>query len=202
MIPKNMKWTKWSPYKPCNVLSLSSLLNCHKGETAWVFGKGPSFDSYDDSKVGSLRLCINHTVLFVRNPMYFFAGDSGIVKEISVPLGCKAVLEPAKAVLARLKGCRDIVVFNKGQDERRLLFYSAEEIASFGKLFGKYGTVHMCLHFCKLIGASFVELIGIDGGSGYTKKVKGYNQDYTLSRDYCVEMLELLGLQYHFAEVL
>jgi hypothetical protein len=50
-----------------------------------------------------------------------------------------------------------------------VLDWTSDLIARNGILLGMTGTVHSALHFCRLIGACSVVLVGMDGKGGYAK---------------------------------
>ena len=56
---------------------IDALLNRHIGETAWLFGKGPSLDQFEIRLAGPLRICINESLGRVLQLSYFFAHDEG-----------------------------------------------------------------------------------------------------------------------------
>jgi hypothetical protein len=54
---------------------LREFIDIHKGETAWVFGKGPSLDGFDFSDAGKVRVGINDVVAVVPDCLYGFSND-------------------------------------------------------------------------------------------------------------------------------
>ena len=183
---------------------IGCFLNRHAGEPAWIFGKGPSLDLFPMDQAGPLRLCINESALVVPEPTYFFAHDEGPIQRVAAkwPQGCIAVLEPARALYAAWRKIPDdsIFTYGKRQDDSRVLAMTAEQIADHAVLYGRLGTVHSALHFCRLVGVSSVTLVGFDGSEGYAKKLGvpdgGWNHDKI--RRYCVEMLEAMGMEHEF----
>ena len=56
-------------------MSLIPFLNRHAGETAWLFGKGPSLSTFDFKTAGPLRVAINDVIAHVPDCLYGFAND-------------------------------------------------------------------------------------------------------------------------------
>ena len=187
-------------------MNLSSFYRRHASEVAWIFGKGPSLDTFDQASAGSLRICINESVLHVDSPTYFFAHDEVPIKRIAAkfPNSCTAVLEHCRSIFAQQCGLAEsqICTYHKLQQnvptEADLLIDSNSD-----SLIGVSSTVHSALHFCKLIGASKVVLVGFDGTGGYANCLGldlpvGGGQHERIKKD-TVRLIELLGLESEFA---
>jgi hypothetical protein len=64
-------------------MSLLRFVGRHQGATAWLFGKGPTFDNYlasanhvtESHEPDTVKMAVNETVLVVNDPDYFFAHD-------------------------------------------------------------------------------------------------------------------------------
>jgi len=56
-------------------MSLIPFLNRHAGQTAWLFGKGPSLSTFDFKTAGPLRVAINDVIAHVPDCVFGFAND-------------------------------------------------------------------------------------------------------------------------------
>ena len=183
---------------------VGQLMMRHEGETAFVFGKGPSLDHFDIDQAGPLRICINESIRSVPRSAYFFAHDELPIRRAAEcwQSGCRAILQLPRAELACDCGIADesIYVYDKRQGEGHSTTLTAEQMAARNCLYGNSGTVHSALHFCRLIGASRVELIGFDGAGGYAKCLglpAGGAQHERIRRD-SVNLLEILQIPFEF----
>lgn len=190
------------------MILVGSLLNRHVDEVVWLFGKGPGLDHFDQRKAGPLRITINEAAYHVANPTYCFSYDDPSVVGFAKnrPPGEFLVLPAHVVPLFFLnRGSRDnIVIYHKGQREFELLSRPTEEVARLNRLLGWKCTTHIALHFCKLIGAAGVVMVGIDGLGGYAsclpKGTAGPPWKYVSWRHRCEEMLQFMGIPYEFFE--
>ncbi|MDP7015073.1 MAG: hypothetical protein QGG36_04710 [Pirellulaceae bacterium] len=154
---------------------IGALLDCHAGEPAWIFGKGPSLDAFPMNSAGPLRLCINESVRAVPSPTYFFAHDEGPIKNVADawPAKCRAILQPVRAEYAKDCGIPEklLYTYEKRFADNAVRDLDAEGIAKRSALYGNTGTVHCAIHFCRLIGVSRVVMVGFDGSGGYAKAI-------------------------------
>lgn len=155
--------------------TIAELLNKHVDEEAWIFGKGPSLDGFDFARAGALRICINESLLIVPEATYFFAHDEVPIERVSGkwPAKCRAILEPRRGEWAMHCGISadSIFIYDKRECDLDVLNWSAEQIALKGCLLGLTGTAHSAIHFCRLIGAASICLVGMDGGGGYARSL-------------------------------
>lgn len=185
---------------------ISELLFAHRDEVAWIFGKGPSLDAFDMRTVGDLRICINESLLAVDRPTYFFAHDETPIKRVSGrwPEGCRAILQPVRAEYAAQQGLPDgsIYTYTKRHEDKRVLGYAPEKTAEEAVLYGQSGTVHSALHFCRLIGASAVRLVGFDGKGGYARSLElpSGGRHHSRIRQDSVTLMRILKLPYRFCD--
>ncbi|MCA9178828.1 MAG: hypothetical protein KDB14_30405 [Planctomycetales bacterium] len=184
---------------------IGELLSRHSGEVAWIFGKGPSLDQFSMDDAGRLRICINESLCVVPEPTYFFAHDEPPIRNVAHQWhsGCFAVLQQPRALFA--VGCQipedQIYVYEKRHADNRVRDMNAAQIAECGALYGNSGTVHSAIHFCRLIGAVKVVLVGFDGCGGYAKSLNmppgGAAHDRI--RQDTVSLLKTMGLDYEFS---
>lgn len=186
--------------------NIAELLGRHANEEAWIFGKGPSLDSFDVETAGSLRICINESVLQVPGARYFFAHDENPIRHSATrwPAVCLAILQPVRATFAVSCGIPEDLIRTYTKCERQLdtLDWSAETIAKHHSLLGLTGTVHSALHFCRLIGACSIVFVGMDGRGGYARCIGapsplGGGQHDVIRRD-SITIAERLRLPYRF----
>ena len=188
--------------------TIAELLNKHQGEEAWIFGKGPSLDSFDFRSAGPLRICINESLLHVPDPTYFFAHDEIPIQNVASRwlAACSAILQPVRGQWAQKCGipAETIYAYEKRDRELDILNWSAEQIARKGSLLGLTGTVHSALHFCRLIGTPSIVFVGMDGGLGYARCTGqatplGGGQHDLIRRD-SINIAGRLGLQFRFEQ--
>ena len=127
-------------------MSLSPFLNRHAGETAWLFGKGPSLSTFDFSTAGPLRAAINDVTYHVPNCIYGFANDSARAWVDLYQKG-QTIFQPTRALEEfNPRDCSqcDFVEYPNSYTERRGTLCAAIQI----------------LHF---MGIKTIHLVGIDG---------------------------------------
>lgn len=183
---------------------IDDLLHRHRGEEAWVFGKGPSLDVFQFENSGTLRICVNESLRAVPQPSYFFAHDEGPIRNVAGdwPDGCNAILQMERAILAAKCGIpeRSIFVYEKRYCDNAVRDMEPEAIARHGCLYGNSGTMHSAIHFCRLIGATRITMVGFDGSGGYAKKIAltdGGAEHFRIRRD-SIALLDALGIPYEF----
>ena len=186
--------------------SIRRLLNAHAGEVAWLFGKGPSLDELPMATAGPLRIVINESLRAVPQPTYFFAHDEVPIANVATdwPKGCKAILQPVRAEFALECGlpATSLYVYTKCTDNNAVRDMSASEIAVHASLYGNSGTVHCAIHFCRLIGASRIVMVGFDGKGGYAAKVglpDGGAEHGRIRRD-SISLMTTLDIPHQFFE--
>jgi len=188
--------------------TIAELLNKHAGEEAWIFGKGPSLDGFDFGMAGPLRICINESLGHVPDPTYFFAHDEVPIQRAAAhwPTSCRAILQPVRGRLAARLGIPVELIFAYEKRERELdvLDWPPEQLALQSCLLGLTGTAHSAIHFGRLIGATSVVFVGMDGGGGYARCIgqptpPGGGQHAVIRRD-SVTIATRLGLRFRFEE--
>ena len=184
---------------------VGELLLRHRGETAWLFGKGPSLDTFDMARAGSLRVCINESALCVPAPSYFFAHDEAPIQRVAAERSspCTAILETSRARFAEKCGWgkENIFVYEKRRLDQKLLSMPPQALAATHALYGNSGTVHSAIHFCHLVGVVEVVMVGFDGGGGYASCLElpsGGAEHERIRRD-SETLLRELELPYRFS---
>lgn len=169
-------------------------MNRHKGDTAWLFGKGPSMDKYlesadyDNPESGKVRIVINEAALLVKKPNYFFAHDVGPMNRVFNPE--RHVFKPELTIDQRVarkfppglitiipethyqvantaKVWLDTVFcYQRANNEEKLLKLGPEKLAETHSLYSQSSTPQSAVHFARLIGCVGIVLVGFDGGGG------------------------------------
>jgi len=168
------------------------------------FGKGPSLDDFSFNEAGASRICINESLCAVPHPMYFFAHDEGPIRNVSRewPAKCMAILQQPRAFYAKECGIprNALFVYEKRYCDNQVRDMDARQIARHGCLYGNSGTVHSAIHFCRLIGASKITLVGFDGTGGYAKRIDlpDGGADHDRIRRDSVSLLTTMQIPYEF----
>lgn len=176
------------------------------GSSAWLFGKGPSLDTFDMQRAGNLRICINESLIRVPNPTYFFAHDEKPIQRVATdwPAGCTGVLETSRAQFAVSCGVPsdDLICYDKHQLSAGESLEQFLNLPGRKTLVGISGTVHSAIHFCKLIGVAHISLVGFDGAGDYAPSLNlampvGGGQHDRIRKD-SIRLMDALGLEYEF----
>lgn len=185
-------------------MSLVPFLNLHAGETAWVFGKGPSLSSFDISTAGPLRVGINDTPAFVPDVRYCFAND-GVADWADVYDQGQVLFQPERATHQfdpRGKVACSVVTFRDDWEDD-LVLQPREKIAECLQV--RRGTLGSALQILHVMGVSRVVLVGIDGGNFHadchqwrTRLRNDHWKDYNAIRADAIRSAELMGLELQF----
>lgn len=186
--------------------TLTDFLNIHRGETAWMFGKGPSLDSFDMSQAGPLRCAINDVVKEVPGCRYCFANDSVAAWE--------HVYEPGHVLFTPARTINDgfqrpvvpekpetIVFADIHHDDR--LSWSREMLAEHG-LTIRRGTLGSALQILHIMGIAEIICVGIDGGGKHaarqwhTRLRADHALDYNSIRESFITAARVLGIRIKF----
>ena len=185
---------------------LSDFINRHAGETAWLFGKGPSLSNFDFKTAGPLRVAINDVVAHVPGCTYGFANDGvgkwrDCYKRGQILFQPKRCLHEFDSTAQDAVAC-DVVVYNDTYDDR-LLMASREEIAEHPAI--RRGTLGSALQILHVMGVRSVYMVGIDGGGkhadGYDWKTRlrsDHAKDYNAIRSAAIDSAFLMGIAMKF----
>jgi hypothetical protein len=161
------------------------LLDKHKGEEAWLFTKGPSFDDFDMDTAGRLRVGVNQSCQYIKDVSYcvtFWADGLQFI----LPDGCR--LLNGKDEMGRNVASRP----HKSSDtfEPKTL-----------PLFFQYSTMSLAMSYLAWMGVKAVHLIGCDPAQGYAKPFgaqRSLNEDETLvqkqTRNLVIDMANIAGI--------
>jgi hypothetical protein len=186
-------------------LSLQDFLGRHEGQTAYLFGKGPSLDAFDMAKAGAIRCAVNDVIGHVPGCVYGFANDSveawkHLYQEHQV------LFHPNRTnsdwfTGGSLPSCR-VCLFDDDHDDNRL-FLSREALAEFG-LAIRSGTIGSAIQIFHIMGIKRVVCVGIDGGQRWaqrqflTRLRNEHYKDYNRIRDHFIQAAEILGIKLEF----
>lgn len=185
---------------------LADYLNKHAGETAWIFGKGPSFSTFDFKTAGPLRCAINDVIAHVPDCKYGFAND-GVAKWADVYCEGQTLFQPRRCMheydstRTDAVAC-DVVLFDDDSDDRRLAS-SREELSKIMAI--RRGTLGSALQILHVMGVRSVHMVGIDGGQahaeGYqwrTRLRQEHAKDYNAIRSAAIDAAFIMGIALRF----
>lgn len=179
-------------------MDLSDFLHAHDGETAWIFGKGPSFSGFDFLQAKGIRCAINDVVGHVPDCKYAFAND-GIKRWVDLyPQGI-ILFQPEKALAefdSRNAINGDLVIY---QDSYRDEIGSVDDIAKSPAV--RHGTLGSAIQILHLMGINTIHLVGIDGGNSHAPGYKwrtrlraSHFKDYNNIRNDAIRIADELGI--------
>jgi hypothetical protein len=183
---------------------LVEFIGKHQGETAWLFGKGPSFDGFDFSQAGALRCGINDVAAHVPGCIYGFAHDEVTGwADLYDGLPGFTLFQPFRTVINEESAppCHRVVF-----DDAESFSWSQtrEQAARDGLVIGS-GTLSGALQILWIMGVSKIICVGIDGGQSHATSVQWrtalQNEHYKLYdriRTEFISRASQLGVQVQF----
>ncbi len=185
--------------------TLHDFIGKHAGDTAWLFGKGPSLDLFDLAAAGPLRVAINDVVKEIPGCLYGFANDS-VAHWQHVYRPGHVLFSPQRTIdegfIAYGKPPCEVVGYPDVHGDDRL-DWPAARLAAEG-LAIRPGTLGSALQILALMGVRRVVCIGIDGGGRHadrqwhTRLRNEHYKDYNRIRDGAIESAPRLGLTLEF----
>lgn len=184
-------------------MTLPDFLNRHAGESAWLFGKGPSLSQFDFKTAGPLRAAINDVIAHVPNCKYGFSND-GIRAWRDVYRPGQILFQPTRclheydstedgAVLC------DVVTYPDSHDDHRL-FYTRENLAC--GLSIRRGTLGSALQILHIMGVTTIHFVGIDGGRAHadgfawrTELRSDHGNEYNAIRNEAIDSCVMMGIK-------
>jgi hypothetical protein len=186
---------------------LADYLGKHDGETAWIFGKGPSLDKFDFKEAGNLRLVINDVVSRVPEATYCFANDP-VTNWIDLYQPDHVLFYPTghrnndiNLYDAAMPDCHLVPYDDKYPDEIELVRKPQEMAQCLKVLPGTLGSV---VQIAYVMGIRKVVAVGIDGGSSHasgqwrTRLRASHATDYNKIRNAFIDACEQLGIELEF----
>lgn len=187
-------------------MNLADFLNKHKGETVWLFGKGPSLSGFDFSKAGPLRAAINDVIGHIPGCLYGFAND-GVERWADFYSDGQILFQPKRCLCEfdstkpGAVNCKVVTYDDRHNDIRRS--FTKEEIAELP--FIRRGTLGSAIQIFYVMGFSEVVCVGIDGGGQHAQ---GYNwrtdlrrthaEDYNAIRSAAIDAAGIMGIKLTF----
>lgn len=184
--------------------TLKDFLFKHTGETAWVFGKGPSLDRFNLDDAGPLRCAINEVIQYIPDCPYGFACDSVIDWQDVYKPG-HVLFQPRRVFGAGYKAADpdcERIFFDDAHGDDRIL-WTREQLANDG-LAIKRGTLGSTLQILHIMGVSKIVAVGIDGGQQHaarewrTRIRNEHFRDYNTIRAQFILGCHLLGIELEF----
>ena len=185
-------------------MSLVPFLNRHAGETAWLFGKGPSLNHFDIQTAGPVRAGINDVSAHVPNCLYCFAND-GVEAWADLYREGQTLFQPERAIgyFKPFDAVACPVVTYEDAWEDSLMDLPREKLAEC--LAVRRGTLGSAIQVLHVMGISKIIAVGIDGGnvhaSGHkwrTRLKLGHAKEYDAIRDNAIRTAERLGIDLQF----
>ena len=187
-------------------MPLVQYINRHAGETAWLFGKGPSLSTFDFKTAGPLRVAINDVIAHIPDCLYGFAND-GVAKWRDVYHPHHTLFQPVRCMHefdSRISGAVDchVVTFLDDSEDRRLALPRAQlaEIIAIRR-----GTLGSALQILHVMGISTVHMVGIDGGCAHadgfqwrTRLRADHQRDYNTIRSAAIDAAHIMGITLKF----
>lgn len=186
--------------------TLIPFLNRHAGETAWLFGKGPSLSTFDFNTAGPLRAAINDVIAHVPDCTYGFAND-GVRAWRDCYRPGHVLFQPERCMHeydTRIPGAVDcqVVIYQDDSDDRRLVI-PRDQLAEMLTI--RRGTLGSALQILHVMGIATVHMVGIDGGgqhaAGYEWKTRlrqDHARDYDAIRSAAIDAAFLMGMTLKF----
>lgn len=187
-------------------MSLRPFLNRHSGETAWLFGKGPSLSTFDFKKAGPLRAAINDVIAHIPECTYGFAND-GVKPWKDAYRKGQTLFQPERCMGeydSRIPGsvACDVVTYKDFHDDERMSL-SRHDLAELAAI--RRGTLGSALQILHVMGVRAVHLVGIDGGGthapGYEWKTRlraDHAKDYDAIRSAAIDAAFIMGIALKF----
>jgi hypothetical protein len=152
---------------------LVDFLGKHRGETAWMFGKGPSLDGFDMALAGPLRCAINDVVKVVPGCVYCFARDPVAAwahhyrpeHVLFQPAAIQGDIHARKADVP----CERIWFADERDGWPERLAWPAERMAEEG-LAVLAGTLCSAEQILRIMGVARIMCVGIDGGGQHASR--------------------------------
>lgn len=185
--------------------TLRDFVGLHRGETAWLFGKGPSLGRFDFGSAGPLRCAVNESVRYVPAVTYCFAND-GVLPWVDLYDSTHVLFQPARTL-------RDASALNPSAwpcelislediPDTRIAGRTVDDIVSRG-LAARHGTIGSAIQVLYVMGVAKIVCVGIDGVGGHAEL--DFRSDpspdciYAEIRSRFISAATMLGIEIEFA---
>lgn len=183
---------------------LSDFLHRHRGESAWVFGKGPSLDKFDYSQAGPLRIGINDLVGVVPGCLYGVSGDA-VTDWIDLYQPGQTLFHPLKLAEEGqpLPATADVCLYREENGDDTLLERTREQMCQYLQV--RRGSLGRALQILHIMGVRLIHCVGMDGGREYATRAQWrtnphhtHPQSYDGIRDHFIQGAAALGIEIRF----
>lgn len=185
-------------------MELNDYIDRHSGQEAWIFGKGPSLDSFNFDLAGPIRVGINDLVGVVPGCLYGFSNDRIDQWFDMYHKGHTLFIPKRTADYYKKWPACEVVVFedHHGYDKDYLTKSKAELCKELQLRPGSLGSAMQVLH---IMGIKRFMCVGIDGGNNHAKGHKWrtdlwneHYKQYNEIRTKLIEGAEQLGIEVQF----
>lgn len=184
--------------------TLRDFVGLHSGETAWLFGKGPSLSRFDFGSAGPLRCAVNESVRYVPSVTYCFAND-GVLPWVDLYDSTHVLFQPSRTIedshmanpaswpceLVRFDNVPDVHIAGR----------TVDDLVSRG-LAMRHGTIGTAIQVLYIMGVAKVVCVGVDGVGGHVglDLRSGPSPDciYSTIRDRFISAATMLGIEIEF----
>lgn len=185
---------------------LSDFINRHAGETAWLFGKGPSFSTFDFKTAGPLRVAINDVIAHVPDCKYGFSND-GVEKWRDCYRPEHVLFQPSRCLhefdstAPGAVACK-VVTYRDDSEDRRL-GHTREQLAECMAI--RRGTLGSAIQILHIMGVRAIHMVGIDGGGTHADGIEwrtrlrhDHHRDYNAIRSAAIDAAHIMGITLKF----
>jgi hypothetical protein len=186
-------------------MSLVPYIDRHAGQTAWIFGKGPSLQFFDFSSAGKLRFAINDVIAHIPDCQYGFAND-GVARWRDAYRPGQTLFQPLRAMqeFDSRNGAVDCeVVTYEDTHNQHILSSRVDDHAQ--SLCIRPGTLGSALQIMRIMGIRTIHLVGFDGGGQHaggfawrTRLRADHARDYDQIKAAAIISAQIMGLTLTF----
>jgi len=193
----------------------------HQGETAWMFGKGPSLNDFDFSKAGPIRCAINDVAGIVPNCKYAFANDrcddpnegwADVYQHQTILFSPRRTYKDPFLKASPVKACEHVIYDDIHDTTKRdsLKMATPQSLIDNGLIIRR-GTLGSALQVLWIMGVTKIICVGIDGGGIHSNRAQWRTRlrnlhfiDYNAIRDAFIEAAGWLAvdLEFHGSKLL
>jgi len=180
---------------------MADLRDLHRGEELTIFGKGPSLDHFDTSSFSGIGICVNQSIRVVPQASYYVGCGKGVLRELT------GIWRPRHRFLLETK-CAEWAWSSGVSPEqcypfvaRKGLFsqWSVDRFAR-GELYSLTSNAQPAVCLALLLGASFIRLVGCDGGRHWARSVGcgTTRHTYDVIKHHTTKLLEWSKVPFEF----
>jgi len=132
----------------------SNLKGIHQGEEAWLFGKGPSFDNFNEEDATGIKATINEALYFIDSVDYAFTWHCD-KKNLT------------------LTGDTELIDGTRSFSVSEMAMWSPERKATFIK----HGTGELAVSYLIWMGIKKLNFVGMDGTGKYGSRFEWWQPE-------------------------